>query len=131
MWLQRVVQALAWLMVRVLGTSGAGEQFGVERLEAALSGPGTSETATVLDTIIAKVVRSRKPVIISDAMNDDEFAAAKAWLDTLPDEFFRGSDARRLARALVAVTCSGDSLASAFRFTMIVLFCSMCRVIDR
>ncbi len=30
------------------------------------------------DSIIAKVVRSRKPVIISDAMNDDEFAAAKS-----------------------------------------------------
>jgi transcriptional regulator with GAF, ATPase, and Fis domain len=30
------------------------------------------------DSIIAKVVRSRKPVIVSDAMNDDEFAAAKS-----------------------------------------------------
>lgn len=30
------------------------------------------------DSIIAKVVRSRKPVIISDAMNDDEFATAKS-----------------------------------------------------
>jgi transcriptional regulator with GAF, ATPase, and Fis domain len=30
------------------------------------------------DSIIAKVVRSRKPVIISDAMNDDEFASAKS-----------------------------------------------------
>jgi len=30
------------------------------------------------DSIIAKVVRSRKPVIISDAMHDDEFAAAKS-----------------------------------------------------
>jgi transcriptional regulator with GAF, ATPase, and Fis domain len=30
------------------------------------------------DSIIAKVVRSRKPVIVSDAMNDDEFAGAKS-----------------------------------------------------
>jgi transcriptional regulator with GAF, ATPase, and Fis domain len=30
------------------------------------------------DSIIAKVVRSRKPVIISDAMHDDEFASAKS-----------------------------------------------------
>jgi transcriptional regulator with GAF, ATPase, and Fis domain len=30
------------------------------------------------DSIIAKVVRSRKPVIVSDAMRDDEFAAAKS-----------------------------------------------------
>src|SRR5580658_1174738 len=30
------------------------------------------------DSIIAKVVRSRKPVIISDAMRDDEFGAAKS-----------------------------------------------------
>ncbi len=30
------------------------------------------------DSIVAKVVRSRKPVIISDAMNDDEFASAKS-----------------------------------------------------
>jgi transcriptional regulator with GAF, ATPase, and Fis domain len=30
------------------------------------------------DSIIAKVVRSRKPVIISDAMHDDEFSAAKS-----------------------------------------------------
>jgi transcriptional regulator with GAF, ATPase, and Fis domain len=30
------------------------------------------------DSIIAKVVRSRKPVIVSDAMHDDEFAAAKS-----------------------------------------------------
>jgi transcriptional regulator with GAF, ATPase, and Fis domain len=30
------------------------------------------------DSIIAKVVRSRKPVIVSDAMRDDEFASAKS-----------------------------------------------------
>jgi transcriptional regulator with GAF, ATPase, and Fis domain len=30
------------------------------------------------DSIIAKVVKTRRPVIISDAMNDDEFAAAKS-----------------------------------------------------
>jgi transcriptional regulator with GAF, ATPase, and Fis domain len=30
------------------------------------------------DSIIAKVVRSRRPVIISDAMRDDEFSAAKS-----------------------------------------------------
>jgi transcriptional regulator with GAF, ATPase, and Fis domain len=30
------------------------------------------------DSIIAKVVRSRKPVIVSDAMRDDEFSAAKS-----------------------------------------------------
>ncbi len=30
------------------------------------------------DSIIAKVVRSRRPVIISDAMHDDEFGAAKS-----------------------------------------------------
>ena len=30
------------------------------------------------DSIIAKVVRSRKPVIISDAMHDDEFSSAKS-----------------------------------------------------
>jgi transcriptional regulator with GAF, ATPase, and Fis domain len=30
------------------------------------------------DSIIAKVVKSRKPVIISDAMHDDEFASAKS-----------------------------------------------------
>ncbi|HSN29706.1 MAG TPA: sigma 54-interacting transcriptional regulator, partial [Kofleriaceae bacterium] len=30
------------------------------------------------DSIIAKVVRSRKPVIVSDAMSDDEFAGAKS-----------------------------------------------------
>ncbi len=30
------------------------------------------------DSIIAKVVRSRKPVIVSDAMRDDEFASSKS-----------------------------------------------------
>jgi len=30
------------------------------------------------DSIIAKVVRSRKPLIVSDAMRDDEFSAAKS-----------------------------------------------------
>jgi hypothetical protein len=30
------------------------------------------------DSIVAKVVRSRKPVIVSDAMRDDEFSAAKS-----------------------------------------------------
>jgi len=30
------------------------------------------------DSIIAKVVRSRRPVIVSDAMSDDEFASAKS-----------------------------------------------------
>src|ERR1051325_2464380 len=30
------------------------------------------------DSIIAKVVKSRKPVIISDAMHDDEFSSAKS-----------------------------------------------------
>ena len=30
------------------------------------------------DSIIAKVVRSRRPVIVSDAMRDDEFSAAKS-----------------------------------------------------
>ncbi len=30
------------------------------------------------DSILAKVVRSRKPVIVSDAMHDDEFSAAKS-----------------------------------------------------
>ncbi len=30
------------------------------------------------DSIIAKVVRSRKPVIVSDAMSDDEFGSAKS-----------------------------------------------------
>ncbi|MBP6631486.1 MAG: sigma 54-interacting transcriptional regulator [Kofleriaceae bacterium] len=30
------------------------------------------------DSIVAKVVRSRRPVIVSDAMNDDEFASAKS-----------------------------------------------------
>ena len=30
------------------------------------------------DSIIAKVVKSRKPVIVSDALRDDEFAAAKS-----------------------------------------------------
>ena len=30
------------------------------------------------DSIIAKVVRSKKPVIVSDAMSDDEFAGAKS-----------------------------------------------------
>jgi transcriptional regulator with GAF, ATPase, and Fis domain len=30
------------------------------------------------DSIIAKVIRTRRPVIVSDAMNDDEFAAAKS-----------------------------------------------------
>ena len=30
------------------------------------------------DSIIAKVVRSRKPVIVSDALRDDEFASAKS-----------------------------------------------------
>ncbi len=30
------------------------------------------------DSIIAKVIRSRKPVIVSDAMRDDEFSAAKS-----------------------------------------------------
>ncbi len=33
------------------------------------------------DSIIAKVVKSRRPVIISDAMNDDEFGAAKSVMD--------------------------------------------------
>ena len=30
------------------------------------------------DSIVAKVIRTRKPVIVSDAMRDDEFAAAKS-----------------------------------------------------
>jgi len=30
------------------------------------------------DAIIAKVVRTRKPVIVSDAMRDDEFASSKS-----------------------------------------------------
>jgi serine phosphatase RsbU (regulator of sigma subunit) len=46
----------------------AGEQFGVERLEAAISGPATSETASVLDTIIANVVRFRGAARQSDDM---------------------------------------------------------------
>jgi len=33
------------------------------------------------DSIIAKVVKSRRPVIISDAMNDDEFGAAKSVMN--------------------------------------------------
>ena len=38
-----------------------------------------AEAVTQLsDSIIAKVVRSRKPVIVSDAMRDDEFAASKS-----------------------------------------------------
>jgi transcriptional regulator with GAF, ATPase, and Fis domain len=34
--------------------------------------------AQLSDSIISKVVRSRKPVIVSDAMRDDEFSAAKS-----------------------------------------------------
>jgi transcriptional regulator with GAF, ATPase, and Fis domain len=33
------------------------------------------------DSIIEKVVRTRRPVIISDAMNDDEFASAKSVMN--------------------------------------------------
>jgi sigma-B regulation protein RsbU (phosphoserine phosphatase) len=37
----------------------AGEQFGVERLEASIGAPGRSEPASALDAIIATVVRFR------------------------------------------------------------------------
>ncbi|CAN5889662.1 hypothetical protein BH11MYX2_BH11MYX2_31590 [soil metagenome] len=34
--------------------------------------------AQLSDSIVAKVIRTRKPVIVSDAMRDDEFSAAKS-----------------------------------------------------
>jgi sigma-B regulation protein RsbU (phosphoserine phosphatase) len=46
----------------------AGEQFGTERLEAAISGPGRSEPAGALDAIIATVVRFRGTARQSDDM---------------------------------------------------------------
>ena len=45
-----------------------GEQFGVERLEAAIAGPGRSEPAGALDEIIATVVRFRGTARQSDDM---------------------------------------------------------------
>jgi phosphoserine phosphatase RsbU/P len=45
-----------------------GEQFGVERLEAAIAGPGRSEPAGALDAIIATVVRFRGTAPQSDDM---------------------------------------------------------------
>jgi phosphoserine phosphatase RsbU/P len=45
-----------------------GEQFGVERLEAAIAGPGRSEPAGALDAIIATVVRFRGTARQSDDM---------------------------------------------------------------
>jgi sigma-B regulation protein RsbU (phosphoserine phosphatase) len=46
----------------------AGEQFGADRLEAAISGPGRSEPAGALDAIIAAVVRFRGTARQSDDM---------------------------------------------------------------
>jgi hypothetical protein len=45
-----------------------GEQFGVERLETAIAGPGRSEPAGALDAIIATVVRFRGAARQSDDM---------------------------------------------------------------
>ena len=45
-----------------------GEQFGVERLEAEISGPGQSEAAGALDAIIATVIRFRGSAQQSDDM---------------------------------------------------------------
>ena len=45
-----------------------GEQFGVERLEAEISGPGQSEAARALDAIIATVIRFRGSARQSDDM---------------------------------------------------------------
>ena len=45
-----------------------GEQFGVERLEAAIAGPGRSEPGRALDAIIATVVRFRGTARQSDDM---------------------------------------------------------------
>ena len=44
----------------------AGEQFGEERLEAAIGGPGRSEPAGALDAIIAMVVHFRGTARQSD-----------------------------------------------------------------
>ncbi len=44
----------------------AGEQFGVERLEAALGGPGQSEAVSALDAIMATVARFRGAARQSD-----------------------------------------------------------------
>ncbi len=46
--------------------NSAGEQFGEERLEAAIGGPGRSETASALDAIMAIVVRFRGTARQSD-----------------------------------------------------------------
>jgi sigma-B regulation protein RsbU (phosphoserine phosphatase) len=46
----------------------AGEQFGADRLEAAIGGPGEPEPATMLDAIIATVVRFRGAARQSDDM---------------------------------------------------------------
>jgi serine phosphatase RsbU (regulator of sigma subunit) len=46
----------------------AGDQFGVERLEAAIGGPGRSEPASALDAIIATVARFRGTARQSDDM---------------------------------------------------------------
>ena len=46
----------------------ADEQFGTERLEAAIGGPGRSEPAGALDAIIATVVRFRGTARQSDDM---------------------------------------------------------------
>ena len=46
----------------------AGEQFGDDRLEAAVSGPGQSEPGSALDAIIATVVRFRGTARQSDDM---------------------------------------------------------------
>jgi serine phosphatase RsbU (regulator of sigma subunit) len=48
--------------------NGAGEQFGDDRLEAAIGGPGRSEPAGVLDAIMATVVRFRGSARQSDDM---------------------------------------------------------------
>ena len=46
--------------------NNGGEQFGEERLEAAIGGPGPSEPAGALDAIIAAVVRFRGTARQSD-----------------------------------------------------------------
>ncbi len=42
-------------------------------------------SASCRDSIVAKVIETRRPVIISDAMNDDEFSSSQSIIKLQPD----------------------------------------------
>ncbi|MBT8492796.1 MAG: sigma 54-interacting transcriptional regulator [Deltaproteobacteria bacterium] len=55
-----------------------GDQLGIEVARNLKKENIADAVSQLSDSIIAKVVRNKKPVIISDAMNDDEFANSKS-----------------------------------------------------